>query len=149
MAVKIFQFLSIVLTALALIPAGAHLLALPNKIGLDRAAYLTVQQIYSGWALAGVVVVAALVGSGILAFVSRSQVQPMILAISGTGLISATLVTFFLFIFPANQATENWTRLPENWETLRARWEYTHAVNSGITFFALICVVLSALSWSE
>jgi hypothetical protein len=32
---RLVQFLAIVLTALSLVPAGAHLAELPNKIGLD------------------------------------------------------------------------------------------------------------------
>jgi len=36
---------AILLTALALVPAGAHLLALPNKIGLPQAGYFVVQGI--------------------------------------------------------------------------------------------------------
>jgi hypothetical protein len=33
MPLRIVQFLSIILTALALVAGGAHLFALPNKIG--------------------------------------------------------------------------------------------------------------------
>ncbi len=39
MALRVVQFLALVLTALALIPAGAHLFALPNKIGLAQEQY--------------------------------------------------------------------------------------------------------------
>jgi hypothetical protein len=34
MALRMVQFLAIVLTALALVPTGAHLFELPNKINL-------------------------------------------------------------------------------------------------------------------
>ncbi|HEV8657074.1 MAG TPA: hypothetical protein VGS96_00470 [Thermoanaerobaculia bacterium] len=37
----------------------AHLFELPNKIGLSRDDYPTVQQIYRGWALAGILVLGA------------------------------------------------------------------------------------------
>jgi len=39
MALRVIQFLAIILTALALVPSGAHLAALPNKIGMTQAAY--------------------------------------------------------------------------------------------------------------
>ena len=55
MAARLVQFLAILLTALALVPAGAHLAELPNKIGLDQEAYFIVQNIYAGWALFGIV----------------------------------------------------------------------------------------------
>ena len=38
------------LTALALVPSGAHLAALPNKMAMAQAAYFVAQQIYAGWA---------------------------------------------------------------------------------------------------
>ena len=57
---KIIYFLSLLFAALALGPALAHLLELPNKIGLPRDEYLVVQQIYRGWALLGIVVFGAL-----------------------------------------------------------------------------------------
>jgi hypothetical protein len=48
MAVQMVRFLAIVLTALALVPAGAHVFALPNKIGLPQEEYFVVQGIYRG-----------------------------------------------------------------------------------------------------
>jgi hypothetical protein len=147
MAVKIFQFLSIVLAALCLMPSGAHLLELPNKIGMDAEAYRTAQQLYQGWALAGVFLVGAIASTAMLVYFSQPQAAPALLALAAFALLVATLVSFFVFILPVNQATENWTALPGNWSALRARWEYAHAANAGLTFFALVCVVLSALSW--
>jgi hypothetical protein len=37
MGLKVTQFLALLLTALALVPTGAHLFELPNKIGLSEA----------------------------------------------------------------------------------------------------------------
>ncbi|MFC4171252.1 hypothetical protein ACFOYU_04130 [Microvirga sp. GCM10011540] len=42
MNLHVVQFLAVVLTALALVPIGAHLFELPNKIDMPRDAYLTV-----------------------------------------------------------------------------------------------------------
>jgi len=42
---KIAQLLALMLTALALIPVGAHLFALPNEIHLDQADYFVTQGI--------------------------------------------------------------------------------------------------------
>jgi hypothetical protein len=38
-ALRIIQFLAVVLTALALVPLGAHLASLPNKINLAAEQY--------------------------------------------------------------------------------------------------------------
>jgi hypothetical protein len=51
MGLTAIRFSSLLFAALALAPALAHLLELPNKIGLARDHYLTVQQIYRVWAL--------------------------------------------------------------------------------------------------
>ena len=50
MALRLIQFLAIMLTALAFVPSGAHLAALPNKMAKAQAA---AQQINSGWAILG------------------------------------------------------------------------------------------------
>jgi len=59
MALQLIQSLAIILTALALVPSGAHLAALPNKIAMAQAAYFVAQQIYAGWTLFGIVLFGA------------------------------------------------------------------------------------------
>ena len=56
MTMNLVWVLSLLLAALAMVPAAAHLLELPNKIRLTGKEYLTVQRLYRGWALAGIVV---------------------------------------------------------------------------------------------
>jgi hypothetical protein len=67
MVPKTIQFLAVTLTALALVPSGAHLLALPNKIGLLQDAYYVAQGGYRGWAPLGAVVIGALLADAALA----------------------------------------------------------------------------------
>jgi len=61
MTLRTVYFFSLLCAAFALVPAGAHLAELVNKIKLDVTDYQTDQQIYRGWELFGVVVVGALV----------------------------------------------------------------------------------------
>lgn len=145
MAARIAQFFAIVLTSLALVPSGAHFFELPNKIGLAQDQYFTVQGSYRGWALFGLVLVAALAADLVLAILLRHQRRPFWLALASVALIAATLAVFFTWIFPANQATSNWTVAPENWHALRTQWEYAHAANAVLTFAALCAVVAAAL----
>jgi hypothetical protein len=56
-----------------------------------------------------------------------------------------SLVVFFLFTFPANQATVNWTQLPGNWELLRDQWECSHALRAVINLMGFISLVLGIL----
>ena len=71
MALRLVQFLAIMLTALALVPSGAHLAALPNKMAMAQSAYFVAQQIYAGWALFGIVLFGALVANLAHAIVLR------------------------------------------------------------------------------
>ena len=138
------QFFALVLTALALIPGGAHLFALPNKIGMTEANYFVAQRIYDGWALLGAVLIGAILADAVAALLTRAQMAPFVLAALATLLMLATLAIFFAFTFPANQATANWTTIPDDWQYLRRQWEMSHAVNAAITFAAFCCMSLAA-----
>jgi hypothetical protein len=146
MGLRAAQFLALILIALALVPAGAHLFELPNKIGLPQDEYFIVQGIYRGWALFGVILFAALAASLVLAILLRRRGAAFWMALGGFLLIAATLAIFFGWTFPANQATANWTTVPPDWMALRMQWEYAHAVNAVLTFAALCLVTLSVLS---
>jgi hypothetical protein len=144
---KLAQFLTILLIAIALVPVGAHLFELPHKIAMDRDGYMIVQGIYRGWAIFGAVIIAALAMNIVLIFLSRSQPVPLLLAALAGFLILCTLVIFFTWTYPINQITNNWTVAGGNWRVLRAQWEYSHAANAGVTFLALVCATASALLW--
>jgi hypothetical protein len=143
---KVLQFLALVLTALALVPAGAHLFELPNKIGLTQDQYFIVQSIYRGWALFGIVLFGALAATLALTIALRHHQWAYWFALGGFLCIAATLVIFFIWTYPANVVTNNWTTVPANWEALRTRWEYAHAVNAVLTFIALCLLTLSTLA---
>lgn len=146
MALKIAYFLSLVFAGLAMAPAFAHLLELPNKIGLPREEYFIVQQIYRGWALLGIVVIGALLSTLALTVMLRNRRKPFILSLIAFLAIAGTQVIFWTYTQPANLATENWTMIPQNWETLRRQWEYSHAASAGLNFTAFVTLVLSLLS---
>ena len=134
------------LTALALVPSGAHLAALPNKMAMAQAAYFVAQQIYAGWALFGIILFGALVANLAHTIVLRRLGRSFGYALASFLLIAANLVIlFFVSTFPTNQATNNWTVVPKNWNALRIQWEYSHAANAVVTFAALVCVVIAVL----
>jgi hypothetical protein len=56
-----------------LVPNGAHLFALPNKIGLAQDQYFVVQNIYRGWALIGIVLFGTLIANLVLAILLRGR----------------------------------------------------------------------------
>jgi hypothetical protein len=138
-------FMSLFFTALALAPALAHLLELPNKIHLSRQEYLTVQQIYRGWALLGIVVAGALLSTLVLTIMARQERKVFNLTLVALLCLVGTQIVFWTFTYPANQITNNWTVLPENWLEIRKQWEYSHATNAGLNLIALISLILAVL----
>lgn len=138
-------FLSLLFVALALGPSLAHLLELPNKIGLSREAYFTVQQIYRGWAYLGFVVAGALGSTFALALIVRGREHEFAGALSAFLCLVAAQVLFWAFTFPANQATANWTAVPHAWEALRAQWEYSHAAAAVVNLVAFVALLLARL----
>jgi hypothetical protein len=144
MPLKSVQFLAITLTALAFVPTGAHLFALPNTIGLEEGTYFAVQSIYRGWALFGGVLIAACLVNAMLAFCMRGRPMPFWLAVIGCLMIAAAIEIFIRWVYPANALTQNWTAVPANWEMLRQQWEYGHAANAILTFIGL-CAVTGAV----
>lgn len=149
MALRIVQFLAVVLTALALVPAGAHLFSMPNKITLAQDQYFIAQSLYGGWFLFGIVLFGAVVANFATAMLVFYQGKPFALAGLAVLCIGLSLVIFFIWTYPANVATNNWTQAPRNWETLRSQWEYSHAANAVIIFVGLCASTLSALATRE
>jgi ABC-type cobalamin transport system permease subunit len=143
MAVTGARFLSLLFAALALAPALAHLLELPNKIGLSRVDYLIVQQIYRGWALLGIVILGAVLSTLILTILVRKRPNEFALSLVAFLCIVGTQLVFWTFTFPANQQTNNWTVLPENWTTLRVQWEYSHAASALLNLVAFVALAFS------
>ncbi len=133
------RLLTLGLTALVVIPGGAHLFELPAKIGMAETEYFAAQSVYAGWALFAVPIFAAIAANGYLSWALRRHDRTAARwALASALLICLTLVIFFIWVLPGNQATANWTSIPRNWEELRRNWEYGHAVNAFITFIALM-----------
>lgn len=135
------------LTAIAMSLALAHLFELPNKIEISATHYLIVQRNYDNWATIGLVVPAAFLSVVAVTIALRGTGAPFALALIALLLLVAELVAFWGFIFPVNQATENWTTLPDNWQALRGQWEYAHAVRALLYVFAVGALVMSVLDW--
>jgi len=143
----VLKIFTLFLTMLTAAPGLAHLFELPNKIGLPRDAYFTVQGIYAGWALFGVVIMAAIATNLFLAWrLRRHNRRSSMFAAGSAALIMLSLGIFFTWTLPANQATLNWTTIPEDWERLRTAWEYSHAVNALINTAAFLATAVAITS---
>ena len=82
-----------------------------------------------------------------LAMIGRSQWLPKVLAFSAFALLLVTLITFFVWIYPVNRATAQWTIATDEFERLRVRWELTNGANAVLTLLALAATVAASLSW--
>jgi hypothetical protein len=142
MEMKIAQFCSLLFTALALVPGAGHVFELPAKIGLPQDQYLTVQQIYRGWAWLGSFLVLAIVANLVLTLMLYRREIALHFAAIAAVLSVIALAIFFTWTYPVNVATNNWTVAPTDWESLRVRWEYSHAAGAAVMFAAYLAVVL-------
>jgi hypothetical protein len=146
MPAESIQFAAVVFCGLALVPAAAHVMELPNKIHLSREDYLVAQKLYRGWQFVGIVVVLALIATALLALQARGS-DGAALAAAWLAFICvvATQAVFWIFTFPVNRITKNWTSLPADWMALRRRWEYSHAASAALNLLAFAASVLAAL----
>jgi hypothetical protein len=146
MTVKICRFIAFLFVALVLGAGLARLFALPGKMALPAAAYLTVQQVFSGWALLGVAVAGALMSLGALAWqLRRRRRRACLLTLLALLAIVCDEVVIWSFAHAADRATGNWAFLPDNWLALRAQWEYAHAAGAALDLLAFAALVLSVL----
>lgn len=139
------QLAAVVFVALCLVPAGAHLFELPNKIDLPADEYMTVQKIYSGWALFAIPIFGALAATLVHTVLVRANGRALLLSLAAFLCIVATQAIFWTYTYPMNTLTQNWTVMPADLEAARQQWETSHAVNAGITFMALVTLTLSIL----
>jgi hypothetical protein len=145
MAVRTVSVLALVFTALALVPYGAHLFALPNKIGMTQDQYFVAQLAYRNWWLVSLVLIPAMLLNIALAYLLYGEQPAFALALAACIVMISTLVIFFSFTSPANVATQNWTVAPADWSELRWRWEYSHAVNAGLMLVSFGLVALAVV----
>jgi hypothetical protein len=144
----LISFAAIFFCGLALIPAAAHVMELPNKIHLPREEYLVAQKLYRGWQFVAPVVILAL-ASTVLLFNQARAAGPGAGVAAGIAFlcVAATQVVFWAFTFPVNRTTKNWTEVPSHWEALRRKWEYSHAASAVLNLIAFGAAVLAVL-WS-
>jgi hypothetical protein len=137
----IAAFVALILTAVALIPLGAHVFEMSAKMKFGRDAYYMTQGLYRGWAWFGVPIIGALIASAATAALPGTR-RDRILAGLAALLIAGSLAIFFIYVYPANQITKEWTAVPANWKGWRTQWEWGHAGSAACMFAAFL-----ALAW--
>jgi hypothetical protein len=136
-------FMALLATALALGGALAHAFELPNKIDLPRDEYFVMQKAYRGWDRLAYLLAVQFLAMILAALLSRHQPRVAALVIVAIACLLAAQAVFWIYTYPANVATADWTRMPADWERLRRQWEYSHAAGAGFQLLAM-CALLAA-----
>jgi len=138
-------FVALLATALALGGAAAHAFELPNKIGMGAHEYFVAQQLYRGWNRLAFLLAVEL--GGMLAVIFLFRAQPLVRrpALAALASLVAAQAIFWIWTFPANQATRNWTVQPQDWEALRQQWEYSHLAGAAFQLLAMAALVVAVL----
>ena len=94
MGLRAVQFLALIFTALALVPAGGHFFEMPAKLVMAQDEYLMVQQLYRGWAFLGAFLILAIVTNLALVVLLRRRQIAFHFAASPSVLLSLRSPSF-------------------------------------------------------
>lgn len=123
--------------------ALAHALELPNKMLLDQQEYFIVQKVYRGWNKLAYLLAVEVIGMLLLIYMVRHERDVRTRVLLALGSVALAQAVFWVFTYPANQVTADWTLQPENWRELRRQWEYSHLAGAVFQTFALCWLTLA------
>jgi hypothetical protein len=156
MLIRTWRFVTVLLVALLLGLAFAHVLERPAKMLYDAELYVTLQKtLYVAWGppnLGGFLEPAAILATLSLAVLLRKRKRAFWLTLAaGFALLLAFPVVFFIFVAPANAAflAATPSSIPRDWMELRASWEIGHAIRFVLQMLALSLLILSVLLETE
>ena len=81
-----------------------------------------------------------------VAILFRKEASVLWPTIAAILFLAAAQAVFWVYTFPANIATENWTVVPDQWESLRSQWEYSHAVGTSFQVLAMSALIIGVLA---
>jgi hypothetical protein len=149
MLLKTWRFLTILLTAVALAAAFAHLMELPAKMNYDAGLYVMLHRtLYPNYGrIAGPAEGLALIAVLGLAWWVRGRGAAFPLTALAAACQAAAMVAFLLLVQPVNVTMAAWPldAIPSDWTGWRDQWEYTHAARAFLQLGTLAALVLSVL----
>jgi hypothetical protein len=138
---KLLPRLALAFAVAALLTPLAHLLELPNKLRLDGALWLAVQQhLYRGWGpLLGAPTELGALALSLILCARRGARWRLV----GVGAYATMIVVFFIFNAPVNAMTAGWTAetLPPDWQVFRLQWEAGHALSAVLAGIGLAATI--------
>jgi hypothetical protein len=160
------QIFAVILAAVAMVPAVAHLLELPGKMRLGKDAYFAVQRIYyPGFTIAGVSEPLAIAATAALLAFTPSRDLAFWLIVAALLGLAAMQAVYWIVTHTVNkqwlrnehlgaagqrffsvQSAKSAESGMEQWQALRNRWEYSHAVRAALAFVSFTFLVISTVS---
>ena len=158
------KILAVLVVAIAMSMALAHLLELPGKFRLAKDQYLAVQAIYyPGFTYGGAAEPLGIIVTAVLALAAKGD-SSFWLIIASCGAMVAMQAIYWIWIAPVNNVWLKDTKLEgasgafiglgklrssaagrTDWTYLRNRWEFSHAARAGIAVAALVLLVAAVV----
>jgi hypothetical protein len=149
---RIWRFITIVLSSLALTMTSAHVLELPQKMQYGPQLYTSVNTtMYRYFAIVGgVYSMGSIVAAALLAILVRNNRPVFWWTLAGALLLVLWFFSWLALVSPVNNqvaaalqsAPES---VPELWMRLRERWEYGHATGFFIQLLGFSALVISII----
>jgi hypothetical protein len=146
---RIWRFITIVLTALLMGATFCHVLEWPAKMLYPAELYLTLHRtLYVAFGPPNIglfIEAGAILAAVILVFLTRRRRPAFWLTLAGAAFLVAGLAVYFAFVEPANVEMKAMSldSPPADWTRRRDQWEYGHMAH-----FILHLLGFSALSLS-
>jgi hypothetical protein len=137
------QFAAVALTALALVPVGAHVFELSSSLALSPTDYVTVQRGHHVSLQFASTVLLATTAIGLHSYLVSRNAASFGWSMVALVLVSVAQVVFWAVAYPVNAATQGWSVLPVDFEMLRRKWEYATAAAGVLSFAGLLALVRS------
>ncbi len=147
MDLRVWRFITFVLTSLSLGMAFCHLLQLPVRMRYDAELWRTTQNMYRFFGTVEAFIdVGATLSAIVLVFLARGRRPAIQWTLVGAALLVVAQATWWLFVMPVNARMAEWTAsMPADWTRFRAQWEYAHAARAVLQLLGFTALVLSAL----
>jgi hypothetical protein len=146
---RTLRFVTIMLTALSLSAAFAHLLEMPAKLTYDGALWLNLlQTLYPNFGrVSGVCEIGAVVAALVLVVGLRKRPKAFRWTLLAASCLAATHAIYWIWVAPVNAALMPLSpkTLPADWARLRDQWEFAHASRAILQIVALAALVISIL----
>jgi Domain of unknown function (DUF1772) len=159
-----FKIFAILVVAIAMSMALAHLLELPGKLRLAKEQYLAVQAIYyPGFTYGGAAEPIGIIVTAVLALAARESSSFWLLTASCAAMVAMQAI-YWIWIQPVNNVWLKDTKLEgasgafmgigklrspgagtTDWTDLRNRWEFAHAARAGLAVAAFVLLVAAVV----